>query len=100
MSSNRAAATQPFLGGYNSLGGQIMMSEILSIQEIESRYPDEWILLEDPETGANQKVSGGIVRCHSADRDEVYQKAIELSPKRIAFLYTGTVPEEGMEFAL
>jgi hypothetical protein len=31
---------------------------------------------------------------HSPDRDEVYQKAIELHPKRFAVLYTGTLPED------
>jgi hypothetical protein len=30
---------------------------------------------------------------HSTDRNKVYQKAIELHPKRFAVLYTNVIPE-------
>ncbi len=76
------------------------MLETLSITEIEERYPSEWILLEDPQAGDDLKVKSGKVLWHSPDRDEVYQKAVELRPKRVAFLYTGIVPQENMEFVL
>ena len=76
------------------------MVDTLSISEIEVRYPCEWVLLQDPETGDDLKVKSGTVLWHSPDRDEVYNKAVELRPKRAAFLYTGKVPQENMEFAL
>jgi hypothetical protein len=76
------------------------MSEILSIDEIESRYPNEWILIGDPQTNEALAVLRGTVLWHSTDRDEVYQKAVELRPKHVAFHYSGTVPQEDMEFAL
>ena len=75
------------------------MSEILSMAEIEERYPGEWILVEDPVTNDALEVLSGRVLWHSADRDEMYRKAVELRPKRSAFLYTGKTPED-MEFAL
>ena len=77
------------------------MTDVLSINEIESRYPNEWILIGDPQTNAAQAVLSGTVLWHSPDRDEVDQKAIELPPpKHIAFHYSGPVPQEDMEFAL
>ena len=75
------------------------MSRLLSIDEIESRYPDERILIGDPQTNEALAVLSGTVLWHSADRDEVYQKAVELRSKHVAFHYSGIVPQEDMEFA-
>ena len=36
----------------------------------------------------------GKVLFHSKDRDEVYQKAVALRPKRFAMLYTGAMPKD------
>jgi hypothetical protein len=69
------------------------MDEVLSIEEIEARYPSEWILIVDPTTNEALEVLRGRVAWHSKDRDEVYRKAIELRPRRAAHLYTGTIPE-------
>lgn len=69
------------------------MSEVLTIEEIESRYDSEWILVEDPELDEHLNVLSGRVVCHSKDRDEVYQKALDVRPKRPAVLYTGRMPE-------
>lgn len=76
------------------------MSEKLSIDEIGSRYPNEWVLIGDPQTNEAQTVLSGTVLWHSPDRDEVYKKSVELRPKHVAFHYTGKVPQENMEFAL
>lgn len=77
-----------------------MMNEILSIDEMKSRYPNEWILIGDPQTNDASAVVGGQVLWHSTDRDEVYMKSVELRPKHIAYHYTGKVPQDNMEFAL
>jgi hypothetical protein len=69
------------------------LEETLSIAEIESKFPSEWILLVDPETNESLEVLRGKVAWHCKDRDEVYQKAIELRPQRAAYLYTGAIPE-------
>jgi hypothetical protein len=69
------------------------MNEVLTITEIKSRFDAEWILVEDPELTEKLEVVGGKVLYHSKDRDEVYQKAIELRPKHSAYLYTGRVAE-------
>ena len=75
------------------------MDEVLSLAEIEARFPSEWVLLEDPVTNEVQQVLAGKVRYHSKDRDEVYDKAVELKLKRMAVRYTGDFPEDE-EFVL
>jgi hypothetical protein len=70
------------------------VEETLSIQEIETKFPSEWVLIVDPVTNESLEVLRGKVAWHSKDRDEVYQKAIELRPQRAAYLYTGTIPKD------
>ncbi|MBM3234798.1 hypothetical protein FJZ31_00705 [Candidatus Poribacteria bacterium] len=69
------------------------MGEVMSLAEIQVHFASEWILLEDPETTESLEVKSGIVLWHSKNRDEVYCKARELSPKHSAILYTGILPE-------
>ncbi len=47
-----------------------MDSIFISIEEIKKKYPDEWVLLGDPEI-QNTSVLGGIVLYHSKDKKEV-----------------------------
>ncbi len=68
-------------------------NEMLTVKEIKERFDAEWVLLGDPELTEDLQVVRGRVLCHSADRDEVYRKAVELRPKHSAYLYTGRVPE-------
>jgi hypothetical protein len=69
------------------------MPETLTFAEIESRFPSEWILVEDPVTDGALEVQSGTVVAHSKDREEVYREAVRLRPKRFATLYTGTMPK-------
>ena len=66
----------------------------MTIEEIESQFDSEWVLIEEPRTDEALKVLGGKVLFHSRDRDEVYRKAVALRPKRSAIIYTGQIPEE------
>ena len=70
------------------------MDEILTLAEIEDRYPSEWVLVADPELDDELRVVRGKVVCHSKDRDEVYQKDIELRLSDAAYLYTGEIPKD------
>lgn len=70
------------------------MSDILSLAEIQERFPGEWVLLEDPQTSESLDITGGKVLWHSRDRDEVYRKARELRPKHSAIIYMGKLPDE------
>ncbi|GHV11317.1 hypothetical protein FACS1894162_6660 [Bacteroidia bacterium] len=48
------------------------MGQVVKINEIEQLYPDEWILLGNPEIDKiNQKFLAGEVVFHSRDKKEV-----------------------------
>lgn len=70
------------------------MDKEMTIEEIESKFDSEWVLIEDPKTDEGLKVLGGKVLHHSKDRDEVYRKAVSHRPKRSALIYTGDIPED------
>ena len=44
----------------------------MTIEEIESQFDGEWVLIGDPETNEALEVMRGKVLCHSVDRDVVY----------------------------
>ena len=73
---------------------ETMTSETMTLSEIEARFDNEWVLVEDPEYDQNNEVVRGKVLFHSKNRDEMYAKAMQLRPKRSASLYTGPVPDE------
>jgi hypothetical protein len=68
-------------------------NERLTFEQIEIQYAPDWVLIGDPETDEYQRVLSGTVLFHSPNRDEVYQKAIELDLNRFAFRYLGSYPE-------
>jgi len=68
------------------------IDDTMTLSEIEKHFDGEWILVEDPELDRNNEVIRGKVLCHSKNRDEVDAVAMRLRPKRSAFLYTGSVP--------
>lgn len=70
------------------------MEQQMTIEQIETQFKSEWVLVEDPQTNAGLEVLSGQVRHHSKDRDEVYRKAIALKLPRAAILYTGEIPED------
>ena len=65
----------------------------MTVQEIESQFDDEWVLIADPETDSGLQVLRGNVICHNKDRDEVYRQLLATRPKRYAMLFTGELPE-------
>jgi hypothetical protein len=71
-----------------------MMNEVLTIDQIKTRYPSEHVLLEDPQVNEHMQVQAGCVLWHSKDQEEVYRKAMELRPKRAAYVYTGPISDD------
>ncbi|TAG03721.1 MAG: hypothetical protein EAZ45_09315 [Oscillatoriales cyanobacterium] len=57
-------------------------SPILTLEEIFSLYPDEWVLIVNPELDEELSVIRGEVLAHAIERDEIY--SIE---------YTGLIPD-------
>jgi hypothetical protein len=70
------------------------MNEVLTMDELKVRYPDEHVLLADPQTNEQMQVVSGRVLWHGKDRDELYRKALELRPQHSAFVYTRTTPDK------
>jgi hypothetical protein len=70
------------------------MDELLTIEEIQARYAPDWVLIGEPQTDERQRLLAGKVLFHSADRDEVDRRLLELRPARFAFRYLGTLPDD------
>ena len=51
------------------------MRETLTLEEIKTRYPSQWVLIGEPETDDLLEVVAGEVLSHSHDRDEVDRRA-------------------------
>ena len=64
----------------------------MTVEEIQTQFDGEWILVGDPRTSDKLEVLEGNVLYHSKDRDEVYRRAVTLKPKRSAILFTGRMP--------
>ena len=70
------------------------MDGVLTLEEIQSQFASEWVLVGDPELSESLTVIRGTVLWHSPNRDDVYRRARELRPRHSAILYTGTLPDE------
>jgi hypothetical protein len=62
------------------------MDEVLTIAEIEARFPDSWILLDQPVVENGRTVRGRVVAV-GPDRDEVWKKALDLPIPRYVASY-------------
>ena len=76
--------------------------EVLTIEQIKSEYPNEWVLIGNPELDDEEtlgsivdKLVQGIVLLHSKDKRELAYKAKEVRKgyESIACIYTGVFPK-------
>ncbi len=70
------------------------MNGVLTIEEIQSRYAPEWVLIAEPQTDEALNLKAGKVLFHSSDQDEVCRKAAEYPPGRYAIRFLGSIPED------
>ena len=70
-----------------------MTNERLTIQEIEQRYPDEWLLIVDCEISENTELLSGVVAVHSKSREDIHD-AIPDYKGKIAIHSTREIPED------
>lgn len=76
------------------------MREILTREQIYERYPDHWILLNEPFHDEYGKVAGGELIIADPDRETVYNKGFDIPPpRRLASLCTKK-PPANMVFVL
>jgi hypothetical protein len=78
------------------------MQPILTIDEIKAQYPDQWVLVGNPElTDPNilgsiiSKLIRGVVLLASKDKRELAYRAKEFKTavERTACIYTGEIPQ-------
>ncbi len=78
------------------------MQQTLSKEEIKNLYPDEWVLLGNPELDDEEtlgtvadKLVKGVVLLHSKNKREIADKASEARKNysSIACVYTGDFPK-------
>ncbi len=74
--------------------------QTLTIDQIRTEYPDQWVLVGNPDLGDSRKVGSvvsklvsGIVLYHSKDKREIAYKAKELTAgvERFACIFTGEI---------
>jgi hypothetical protein len=70
------------------------ISQILTLEEIISLYPDEWVLIAYTELDEDLNVIQGEVLAHSSDRDQLYNNSLPRKGKSVAIEYTGAIPED------
>ena len=68
-------------------------AETLTLQQIEAHYPDEWVLIENPELDDDLEIIRGRVIAHDADRAVISRYDKHHRPKSAAYLWTGELPE-------
>lgn len=50
-----------------------MSNERMRLEEMEQKYPDEWLFIVDCEISENIELLSGIVAVHSKSRDDIYE---------------------------
>ncbi len=70
------------------------MNKTYRYDEMKALFPDEWVLVGEPETDANLQVLAGEVLWHCKDRDELYRKGLELRPRNFAILCFSEIPDD------
>ncbi len=71
----------------------VEISPILTLKEIFSLYPDEWVLIAYTELDEDLSIIRGEVLAHSPERDLLYNNALSRKGKSVAIEYTGPIPE-------
>jgi hypothetical protein len=72
-----------------------MAEPYMTMAEIEAKYPNEWVLIDNPKLTRYQEVLAGVVVMHSADRAEFHRRLAEWddSPsKHLVIWFTGKFP--------
>lgn len=73
--------------------GYVGDDDVLTSSQIRQRYPDRWVLIENPVQHDGEPGFSGRVRFHGVDRDEVHHAARELCCTDVGYIFTGELPE-------
>lgn len=70
-----------------------MDEAIMSFEEMQAHYPDEWVLVQDPQVDQSGQILSGKVIAHDVDSDKVYEVGLKVRPFHFAMLCFKTIPE-------
>ena len=74
------------------------MEETATIEEIEKKYKDEWVLIEVLEENEFEEPTKGRLIAHSKSRDEIYD-LLKDKTGDISVFFTGDIPKKGYAVA-
>ena len=74
------------------------MEEIATIEEIERKYRDEWVIVEVLEENDHEEPTKGKLIAHSKSRDEIYDLLKEMTGD-ICMFFAGEIPKKGYAVA-
>ena len=69
-------------------------SENLTLEEIQEKYPQQWVLIAYTERDEYLNVIRGKVLAYSPDRYDIYDYLPNRNGKAVAIEYTGPIPQE------
>lgn len=70
-----------------------MTYERLTLEEMEEKYPDEWLFIVDCEISENTELLSGVVAVHRPSRADVYDASSRYKGGA-AIHYTGKIPDD------
>ncbi len=76
------------------------MDDVLTWDEIVAKYPDEWVLIDEPETTAGMEIIRGRVLGHDPELEIVERLDNRVLPRRAALLFTGSLTDPKMGYLL
>ena len=74
------------------------MEETATIEEIEKKYKDEWVIIEVLEENEFEEPTKGSLIAHSKSRDEIYD-LLKDKTGDISVFFTGDIPKKGYAVA-
>ena len=72
-----------------------MANERLTLEEMEQKYPDEWLFIIDCEITENTELLSGVVAVHSKSEDDIHEASRHYKGGA-AIHYTGRLLPEGI----
>lgn len=69
-----------------------MSNERLTLEEMEQKYPDEWLFIIDCEISENTELLSGVVTADSKSRADIYEASWHYKGGA-AIHYTGELPK-------
>jgi hypothetical protein len=73
-----------------NISQSINTKKILTLAEIYEQYPNQWVLIVEPELDENLEVIRGEVIAFSPERDGLYDQLYLREGKSCAIEYTGS----------